>query len=120
MYVIRVFSEDEKRELGEQVFRTVSLDCVDFAGADLRRTRFDTVSLRGCDFRLADLRGAEFVNCDLREASLHQAELGDNRFDGSWLAGATGLSVEQTRCIVRCGGSFVATGDPPTAHLRRG
>ena len=114
MYVIRVFSEDEKRELGDQVFRAVSLDC------DLRRTRFDSVSLRGCDFRQADLRGAEFVNCDLREASLHQAELGDNRFDGSWFAGATGLSVEQTRCIVRCGGSFATAGGPPTAPLRRG
>ncbi len=120
MYIIRVFSEDEKRELGEQVFHAVSLDCVDFAGADLRRTRFDTVSLRGCDFRLADLRGAEFVNCDLREASLNQAELGDNRFDGSWFAGATGLSVDQTRYIATCGGSFVTSGDPPTAPLRRG
>ena len=78
------------------------------------------MSLRGCDFRQADLRGAEFVNCDLREASLHQAELGDNRFDGTWFAGVTGLSVEQTRYIFRCGGSFVTAGDPPTAKLRRG
>ena len=113
MISIRVFSCAEKQELGGQVFRAVSLDQVDFSGADLRLARFDSVSLRSCDFRRADLRGAEFVNCDLRQASLDEVELGDNRFDGSWFAGATGLSVDATRYVVSHGGSFVSSGAAP-------
>ena len=120
MSAIRVFSVHEKQELSDQIFQEVSLDRVDFSGADLRGARFDTVSLRGCDFRQADLRGAEFVDCDLRDASLHESLLGDNRFAGSWFASATGLTVEQIRYVYRCGGSFAAWSPPPPARRERG
>jgi len=114
---VRIFSHGEKRELAGQIFRAVSLDRVDFSGADLRGARFETVSLRGCDLRHADLRGAHFVDCDLRGARLDDVVFGDNRFDGSWFAGVSGLAVEQIRRIFRCGGLFVTVGEPPTAGV---
>lgn len=114
---IRIFSPGEKRELACQVFHQLSLDRVDFAGADLRDARFETVSLRGCDFRGADLRGTRFIDCDLREACLAEVALGDNVFERCWLTHASGLSVEQTRVIVHLGGRFVSDGDQPAAGL---
>jgi uncharacterized protein YjbI with pentapeptide repeats len=114
---VKIFSGGEKRELAGQGFRALVLDLVDFSGADLRGARFETVSLRGCDFRRADLRGAAFIDCDLREACLVEIDLGENDFTGSWLAGATGLTVEQTRYVFGRGGLFVAVGEPPTAGL---
>ncbi len=114
---LHVFTSGEKRQLAAQVFCRVTLDRVDFSGADLSETRFDTVSLRGCDFSGADLRGAEFLRCDLRDANLCDVGLGDNRFHGSWLAGATGLTVAQTQYVCSRGGTFVTWGDGPASHL---
>lgn len=114
---LHVFTFGEKRQLASQVFCSVTLDRVDFSGADLSGTHFDTVSLRGCDFSGADLHGAEFLRCDLREANLRDVGLGDNRFHGSWLAGATGLTVAQTQYICSRGGTFVTWGDCPASHL---
>lgn len=114
---LRVFSVGEKRELAGQVFREISLDHVDFSGADLRGARFDTVSLRACDFRGADLRGAEFLDCDLREANLAGIVLADTGFDGSWVGGATGLTVEQIQQVSRRGGVFLMWGPCPTRNI---
>ncbi len=113
----RVFSEGEKSELAGQVFRELVLDRVDFSGADLRNAMFHTVSLRGCDFRGADLRRAAFVDCDLREARMHGTSLAEARFHGSWVGGATGLTVEQVQLVSSRGGVFLMRGDCPTAHL---
>lgn len=114
---IRVFSAGEKKELTGQLFRELRLDRVDFSGADLREARFDTVSLRGSDFRGADLRGAVFTDCDLREADLHETLLDDARFEGSWVGGATGLTVEQVQLVSSRGGIFLMWGDCPTSRL---
>jgi uncharacterized protein YjbI with pentapeptide repeats len=108
MSTIRVFSDKEKQELADQVFIESSLDLVDLVSADLRGARFRSVSLRGADLRGADLRGAQFVDCDMREACLRDVRLGDNRFDGSCLHGATGLSEDQKTYISTRGGDVPA------------
>jgi uncharacterized protein YjbI with pentapeptide repeats len=65
----------------------------------------------------ADLRGAVFTDCDLREADLHQTLLDDARFEGSWVGGATGLTVEQVQLVSSRGGIFLMWGDCPTSRL---
>ena len=114
---VQVFSQGEKSELTGQVFREIVLDRVDFSGADLRSALFHTVSLRGCDFRGADLRRAAFVDCDLRGADLEGTSLEEARFHGSWVGGATGLTVEQQQLVSSRGGVFLMWGDCPTARL---
>jgi uncharacterized protein YjbI with pentapeptide repeats len=104
----QIFSVEEKRELIGEIFRDVALAAVDFSHADLRGARFVNASLRDCDFTGADLRSVDFVRCDLRRAVLSDVELGGNRFDGSCLAGAVGLTAAQSSYVRRRGGSFAA------------
>lgn len=103
---VHVFTAGEKRELAGARFRDMSLDGTDFSGADLQLASFDAVSLRGCDFRRCDLRGARFVRCDLHGAAFAEVQLGGNRFDGSSLAAATGLTEAHADYVCRHGGSF--------------
>ncbi len=103
---VRVFTNIEKRELAGHSFRDITLDGVDLAEANLTECSFEGVSLRSCDFRRADLRGARFLRCDLRDARLEEVMLGGNRFHGSCLAGATGLTPEQHDYVCRRGGVF--------------
>lgn len=103
---VRLFTAGEKRELGGASFRAVALDGTDFSGANLSLACFDGVSLRDCDFRRCDLRGARFLACDLRGAAFEDVRLGHNRFHGSSLGGATGLTGEQHDYVCRRGGSF--------------
>jgi uncharacterized protein YjbI with pentapeptide repeats len=111
LQLTRVFTAAEKRDLAGQVFRNLSLEGVDFSGANLREASFVRVSLRGCDFRTADLRGADFLGCDLRQARLDQVVLGDNRFHGSCLANSAGLSDDAKDYVSRRGGSFIDWAD---------
>jgi uncharacterized protein YjbI with pentapeptide repeats len=101
----------EKSQLAGRSFQEVTLDGADFSGANLQGASFLRSSLRGCDFRGADLRGAAFLRCDLRGVALGDALLDGNRFHGSCLAEATGLSDEQNTYVCRRGGTFMAWSD---------
>jgi uncharacterized protein YjbI with pentapeptide repeats len=101
-----VFTALEKRHLSGEVFRRSSLDYLDFAGADLRKARFEAASLCGCDFSGADLRGAVFWDCDLRRARFDRAIFGDNSFRRSWLNGAEGITRSLFEYIRTRGGHF--------------
>src|SRR5579871_3852792 len=94
--LLSVFTTSEKQHLVAQSFRDWELNQVDFAGADLRGTRFVNMSLKGCDFSKADLRGADF----------DQAIFGHNRFANSCLIDAIGISKRLRGYIAAEGGVF--------------
>jgi hypothetical protein len=119
MTYLQILTTSEKHELSDRFVREAVLDQVDLSGADFRGSHLEVVSLRGCTLRGADLRGAVLLRCDLREADLRDVMLGRNRFDGSWFAGASGLTDDQIQDISRCGGTFVASGECPTAGLEK-
>jgi hypothetical protein len=101
--LVHVFSRAEKARLRWFRLPDAEFDRVDFAGADLRGSRFERVSLRGADFSGADLRGARFVACDLRGARWSGVQLGGTRWTGCRLEGATGWTLAQTVYLRRRG-----------------
>ena len=106
----KAFTDGEKKGLlAGEFFQRMSLDGVDFSGADLKSARFEHTSLRDCDFSATELRGTLFLDCDLRGASFAGAAFEGNRFDGSLLEGATGLSESQRNYIAERGGSHSPT-----------
>ena len=80
---------------------------VDFAGADLRRSRFVRVSFCGCDFSRANLQEVAFLDCDLRGTNLGDARLEGASFARSWFTAAEGLNAAQWRYIAERGGLFL-------------
>jgi Pentapeptide repeats (8 copies) len=102
----KVLTAREKAELQETVLADATLDCVDFARADLRGSRFERVCFRGSDFCAANLVRAWFVGCDLTGVDFTGARLGNNSFFGSRLAGAIGMTRRQKEYIISHGGSF--------------
>ena len=115
---LKILSAFEKLGMAGRTFADVDLSRVDFTMSNLQLARFVHVSLQGCDFSLADLRGAIFVECDLRGAVFGQTRLADNRFDGSWLVGARGLSVAQQRYVRARGGLFLSPAREPAPAAR--
>ncbi len=109
----RIFTEKEKSGLRLRVFKNLNLDCVDFRGAKLSVCKFEDVSLAGSDFTGADLRGAAFLRCDLRRVRFANALFANNRFDGSWLTAAVGLTPRQREYIEKRGGRFLRAVEPP-------
>jgi hypothetical protein len=74
-----------------------TLDGADLDGADLAGATMDQASARNTDFRDADMSGASLVQADLTGADLDGASLGSVNFtqatfDGTKLAGTTGLT----------------------------
>ena len=102
----KVVTAREKGELQETILADAVLDCVDFACADLRGSRFERVCFRSTHFRAANLVRARFVGCDLTGADFTGARLGNNSFFGSSLAGAIGMTRRQKEYVVSRGGSF--------------
>lgn len=107
----RILTACEKLGLRGAAFRSLDLAEGDLSGADLRDAVFDRVDLTAASFAGADLRGACFLGCDLRRADFERARLGDNRFDGSWLTGARGLTFRARVRIARQGGVFLVVHD---------
>ncbi len=99
----RILTPLEKLDLRGAVFWQISLDGVDFSGADLQDARFEHAGLRGASFAGADLRGVHFLHCDLRGIDLRSARLGENRCDGSWLCGERGLSRRDRERLAAAG-----------------
>ncbi|HJX62469.1 MAG TPA: pentapeptide repeat-containing protein [Polyangia bacterium] len=102
----KVLTAREKAQLQETILADATLDCVDFARADLRDSRFERVCFRGSAFCAANLVRAWFVGCDLTGADFTGARLGNNSFFGSSLAGATGMTQRQKEYVISRGGSF--------------
>jgi uncharacterized protein YjbI with pentapeptide repeats len=114
---LKILSAFEKLGMAGKVFEHADLSRVDLSMANLRLTRFVHVSLQGCDLTRADLRGAVFVACDLRGATFGHTRLEDNRFDGSWMVGARGLSAAQQRYVRERGGLFLSlASELPPSH----
>jgi uncharacterized protein YjbI with pentapeptide repeats len=112
----KIFTEGEKKALlVGHVFQGADLDGVDFSGADLRAARFENTSLRNCDFSATHLLDTQFLRCDLRGTCFNGAKFEHNRFDGSLLLGATGLSASLRTYIDEHGGSFLRVMDGRTA-----
>ncbi len=99
----RILTRREKLDLRGAVFSQISLDGVDFSSSDLQGATFEHAGLRGASFAGADLRGVRFLHCDLRGADLQGARLAENRCDGSWLVGVTGLSSRDRKRLVEAG-----------------
>ncbi len=102
----KVLTAREKAQLQETILADATLDCVDFARADLRGSRFERVCFRGSAFCAANLVRAWFVGCDLTGADFTGARLGNNSFFGSSLAGAIGMTQRQKEYVISRGGSF--------------
>lgn len=102
----KVVTAREKAQLQETILADAVLDCVDFACADLRGSRFERVCFRGTHFRAANLVRAWFVGCDLTGADFTGAHFGGNSFFGSSLAGAIGMTRRQKEYVISRGGSF--------------
>lgn len=102
----KVFSTEQKAALRGAVFADRELVGVDLSGADLRDARFEKTRMVGCDLTGADLRGAQFSLCDLRGVVLADALFGDNRFDGTTIEDAIGLSQPTRTLIEGWGGTF--------------
>lgn len=103
----KIFTRREKADLWMLKVSHIRLDKVDFQAANLSGASFEHVSLAGCDFTGADLRGTTFLECDLRRACFEGVRFGKNRFDESWLTGATGLTAGDRAYVVTCGGQFL-------------
>jgi uncharacterized protein YjbI with pentapeptide repeats len=101
-----IFTSREKRELTGEVFRSRELVDLDFSRADLRGACFEKTVLLRCSFAGADLRGARFLSCDLHGVDLAGAVLGDNRFDGTTLVDAFGLTAGARKIVADGGGTF--------------
>ena len=101
-----VLTAREKRELAGEVFCNRELIELDFSGSDLRGACFERSVLLRCSFAGADLRGARFLSCDLESIVLADAVLGDNRFDGTTLVEAIGVSASAREAIASGGGAF--------------
>lgn len=102
----RILTSEEKAALRGAVFVHRDLVGMDFSGADLRGARFDKTLIAGCNLRGADLRGARFKLCDLREIVLTDALFGDNRFDGTTIVDAIGLSTPTRILLEQWGATF--------------
>ena len=109
-----ILTSREKRELTGEVFCKRELVDMDFSGADLRGARFEKTVLLRCSFAGADLRGARFLSCDLHSIDLGDAVLGDNRFDGTTLVDALGVTGPMSKMVADAGGTF----QPGHASLR--
>jgi uncharacterized protein YjbI with pentapeptide repeats len=73
----------------------------------LRETRFERTKLIRCNLANADLRGARFVSCELEGVVLVDTVFGDNRFDGTTLIDAFGLSPAGRMLVEQHGGTFL-------------
>lgn len=116
----KIFTKSEKAELWKLNVNRVRLDRVDFRSANLSGASFEHVTLAGCDFTGADLQETVFLECDLRCACFEGVRFGKNRFDGSGLAGATGLTPEDRLYIVSVGGQFGRSLTEPARRKRAG
>jgi uncharacterized protein YjbI with pentapeptide repeats len=102
----RIFTADEKATLGGELFLNRELVGVDFSGADLRGARFERTTLVRCNLAAADVRGAHFILCDLHAVVLADVLFEDNRFDGTTLVDAVGLTADGQAVIEGGGGTF--------------
>lgn len=102
----RILTSGEKAALRGAVFANREFVGIDLSGADLRGARFDRTRLARCNLSRADLRGAHFNLCDLDEVVLADTLFGDNRFDGTSIVGAVGLSPP-TRTLIEQWGAAV-------------
>lgn len=71
-----------------------ALSGVDFAGANLRRVRFEGCKFDSVNFRSARLREVSFIDCVLRDCDFGDAELTKVTVPGSMLGG---LSLNKAR-----------------------
>ena len=99
-----ILISQENCELRGGVFSHREFVRVDLAGADLCDARFEEVLFERCNLTGADLRGAHFIRCEFREVVMTGITLGNNRFDGTSLRGAIGLSEETRLAVVQQGG----------------
>lgn len=110
----RILTDREKLALRGAALRSLDLAGGDLSGADLRDAVLGWVELAGASLADADLRGAWFLACDLRRVDFRGARLGANRFDGSWLTGAIGLTPGARVRIAEAGGRFLLVHDAGT------